>query len=514
MSDRLTTSTKKHSLIKGLAGIVIAVVLFYITPGEVSPKAPWVAAMVGFMAVWWVFEVVPIPVTSLLPLVLMPLFGISDVATVGANYGRPIIFLFLGGFLLALGLRQSGVHKRIALHIIRLIGSRPSSLVLGFMVASGGLSMWISNTASVMVLLPIALSVLEATNEQGDRPPATLGVCLMLGIAYGADIGGMSTIIGTPPNLVFIEMYSQIFPAAPEIGFLQWMSMGIPLTLVFMALGWLLLTRFIFRMPAEELFEGKTLIRHEIEKLGPVRRDEVVAATVFAAAAILWMTGSDLNLGSGLRISGWRSLLGLDLVNDAAVAVAAASILFLVPSGDRPGERLLGWQMTVSLPWGILMLFGAGFAIATGFEVSGLSDIIGSQFGQLEVYSPYLVVVIVCTLLTFLTELTSNTAMTNLVLPILAKASVALGFDPRILMIPATLSASCAFMMPIASPTQAIVFGSGYVNIRQMMRAGIWFNLLGIILLTLTFVLLGETVYGVQWDVIPEWGVESNADNG
>lgn len=511
MSDRLTTSSNKYSLIKGLAGIVIAVLLFHVTPGEVSPKAPWVAAMVGFMAVWWVFEVVPIPVTSMFPLVLMPLFGIADVATIGANYGRPIIFLFLGGFLLALGLRQSGVHKRIALHIIRLIGSRPSSLVLGFMIASGGLSMWISNTASVMVLLPIALSVLEATAEQSDSPPATLGVCLMLGIAYAADIGGMSTIIGTPPNLVFIEMYSQIFPAAPEIGFLQWMAMGIPLTLVFMIAGWLLLTRVIFRMPAVALFEGKSVIDREIEKLGAVRRDEVVAATVFAVTAILWMTGSDLNLGEGLHVSGWRSLLGLELVNDAAVAVAAASILFLVPSGDRPGQRLLRWRMTAALPWGILLLFGGGFAIATGFEVSGLSTIVGSQFAQLEGFSPLLVVIIVCTLLTFLTELTSNTAMTNLVLPILAKASVALGFDPRILMIPATLSASCAFMMPIASPTQAIVFGSGYIKIRQMIRAGIWFNVLGIILLTLAFVLLGEAVYGVLWDGIPEWAVESHS---
>lgn len=510
MSERLTTSSKQHTLIKGLAGVVLAVFLFFITPGEMSPKAPWVAAMVGFMAAWWVFEVVPIPVTSLFPLVLMPLFGVADVATVGANYGRPIIFLFLGGFLLALGLRQSGVHKRIALHIIRLIGSRPSSLVLGFMIASGGLSMWVSNTAAVMVLLPIALSVLEATAERGDSPPATLGVCLMLGIAYAADIGGMSTIIGTPPNLVFIEMYSQIFPAAPEIGFLQWMTMGIPLTLVFMTGGWLLLTRVIFRMPAAALFEGKSVIDREIVKLGRIRRDEVVAASVFAAAAILWMTGSDLSLGEGVHVSGWRSLFGLDMVNDAAVAVAAASVLFLVPSGDRPGERLLRWRMTIALPWGILLLFGAGFAIATGFEVSGLSDIIGSQFANLGVYSPVLVVIIVCTLLTFLTELTSNTAMTNLVLPILAKASVALGIDPRILMIPATLSASCAFMMPIASPTQAIVFGSGYVNIRQMIRAGIWFNILGIILLTLTFVLLGEAVYGVQWEGIPEWAVESN----
>jgi sodium-dependent dicarboxylate transporter 2/3/5 len=498
---------RKWLLVQGLAGIALAGTALVLTPGDRFPLAPWAAATVVLMAVWWVFEVIPIPVTSLFPLVLFPLFGIADVKTVGANYGRPIIFLFLGGFILALGLQQSGVHRRIALHVVRLIGSRPSQLVLGFMIASGGLSMWISNTASVMVLLPIGLSILEATRNRG-IPAAvqqSLGVSLMLGIAYGADIGGMATLIGTPPNLVFLEMHNQIFPEAPEIGFLHWMAMGIPLSVVFMAGGWLLLTRFIFPMPTQSIFESKALIRNEIQKLGPLRRDEVFAAAVFFLAAVLWMTGSDINIGGTWTIHGWRSLLGLEKVSDAAVAIAAATLLFIIPSSERKGEALLEWPIARRLPWGILLLFGGGFAIAAGFELSGLSEIVGDQFSRLSVTSPVLVVVIICTILTFLTELTSNTAMTNLVLPILAKASVAMGIDPRILMIPATLSASCAFMMPIASPTQAIVFGSGHVKIRQMIRAGIWFNLLGIILVSATFVLLGSLIFGVEWSALPAW---------
>ena len=488
-------------------GIFLAIILYIYVPSNPYPQAPAVAAMVGLMAVWWIFEVIPIPVTSLFPLFLLPAFNIHSVAEVGAFYGRPIIFLFLGGFILALGLQESGLHKRIALKIISFIGSKPSKIILGFMVSSAVLSMWISNTASVIVMLPIGLSILETAKEQGvDKVVfAKFSICLMLAMAYAADIGGMSTPIGTPPNLVFLEMFSQLFPKAPDISFLEWMVMGIPLTILFLFFGWLLLTKVIFPLPSKSLFEGSTIIQKKLELLGKIRRDEIIAGSAFLLAVILWISGSDLSIGPELTIRGWRSLTGLGLLNDAAVAVMCATLLFIVPSKKRNGKALLSWDKARELPWGILLLFGGGFAIAGSFESSGLSHIVGQGIAGTKVDSPFLLVLSINTVLTFLTEITSNTAMTNLILPILAEASVSLQIDPRILMIPATLSASCAFMMPVASPTQAIVFGSGYVNIRSMIRAGIWFNVLGIILVTVLFMTLGVQVLDLQVHGLPSW---------
>ncbi|MDH3650799.1 MAG: DASS family sodium-coupled anion symporter [Saprospiraceae bacterium] len=481
-----------HPLMQGAFGIAVAILVYYLVPGEEQPQAPIMAAIVTLMAIWWILEVVPIPVTSLFPIVLFPLFNISDVAHVGAYYGRPIIFLFLGGFLLALGLQESGIHRRIALRVVQVIGSSPRRLILGFMVASGFLSMWISNTASVMVMLPICLSILEGVKKSIDDEKliATFGVCLMLGIAYAADIGGMATLIGTPPNLIFLEMYSQLFPESPPIGFLEWMIMGLPLSIVFMALGWLILTHLIHKLPVTNIFEERTGISRQLEDMGPMSRDEKLSGLIFGLAAILWMTGSDIRISDAMTIHGWRSLLGLEYMSDSAVAVATATLLFLIPSKQRKGKTLLTWRRARELPWGILLLFGGGFAIAGGFGLTGLSALIGNLFSSLPSLHPLVIVAIICVFVTFLTELTSNSAITNLLLPILASATLVLEMDPKLLMIPATLSASCAFMMPIASPTQAIVFGSGYITIKQMMRTGIWFNLLGVFLIMALFTII------------------------
>ncbi|MCB9231759.1 MAG: DASS family sodium-coupled anion symporter [Bacteroidia bacterium] len=500
-------------LIPGFAGLLAALLTYWLVPGTSHPQAPLMAAITVLMAAWWIFEVVPIPVTSLFPLFLLPLTGIADVAETATYYGKSTIFLFLGGFLLALGLQRSGVHKRIALQIVWLAGSRPSGLVLGFMISCGFLSMWISNTAAVMVMLPIALSVLEQAKEMGAKGGlGNFAVCLMLGIAYSADIGGMGTLIGTPPNMIYNEMLGEIFPGAPKTGFLPWMMMGLPLSLLFMTGGWLLLTRVIFKLPRESIFGGRSVIRQIISQLGKVRRDEWLSAGIFGLAALLWMTGEDLVLGDNFTLPGWRSSLGLTELDDAGVAIATAVLLFLVPSADRPGQALMNWEAAKQVPWGILLLFGGGFAIAGGFTHSGLSALVGDLFAGLTIGSPALLVVLVCILLTFLTEVTSNTAITNLVLPILAKAGVALGLDPRILMIPATLSASCAFMMPVASPTQAIVFGSGHVSIKQMVRAGIWFNVLGIILVSAVFLLWGGLVLGIDLSEIPAWAISATTE--
>jgi sodium-dependent dicarboxylate transporter 2/3/5 len=489
----------KSKWIYGLLAIVLAIIIYSVVPSEEYAQAPIMAAIVIIMAVFWIFEVVPIAITSLFPIFLFPLFGILDTKSTALFFGKEIIFLFLGGLMLAQGIQNSNLHKRIALNIVNIIGSKPANLVLGFMIATAGLSMWISNTASVMVMMPIGLSIIEEMKEVENSKKflSKFAVALMLGIAYSADIGGMATLIGTPPNMVFMEMYHELFPHLPKVGFAQWMMMGLPVAITFLFTGWLLMTKVIFRMPKTKIFSSGDIIKGMLKSLGKVRRDELASGLIFLSAAILWVTGSDITLSETFVIHGWRSAFGLEMVSDASIAVATSLLLFLIPSNDRPTEKLLTWSKARELPWGILLLFGGGFAIAGGFNSSGLSNVIGNLFASLEIDSPILIVLIVCFVLTFLTEITSNTATTNLILPILAKASVVLGLDPRILMIPATLSASCAFMMPIASPTQAIIFGSGHVKIKQMIRAGILFNLWGVLIVTSVFYVMAKFVFGI-----------------
>jgi len=497
---------RKNNLFKNkwvycILAIFLAFCCYFFVPANQYPQAPIMAAIVVLMAVFWIFEVVPIAVTSLFPIFLFPLLGILETKTTALFYGKEIIFLFLGGFMLAQGIQHSNLHKRIALNIVNIIGSKPANLVLGFMIATAGLSMWISNTASVMVMMPIGLSIIEEMKDVKDAKKflSKFAVALMLGIAYSADIGGMATLIGTPPNLVFMELYHDLFPNLPPIGFTQWMMMGLPISIIFLFTGWLLMTKVIFRMPKTKVFNSENLIEDLLKDLGKIRRDEILSGLIFLIAAILWITGSDIKLSDSFIIQGWRSAFGLKMVGDTSIAVATSLLLFMIPSKDRPNEMLLTWEKAKELPWGILLLFGGGFAIAGGFNSSGLSTIIGNIIANIGIESPISIVIIVCVVLTFLTEITSNTATTNLILPILAKASAALGLDPRILMIPATLSASCAFMMPIASPTQAIVFGSGYIKIKQMIRAGILFNVLGIIVVTGVFYLLAKFAFGIEF---------------
>lgn len=492
----------KHPHIKkaiiGLLSLLVAVVVFYLVPND-NPKAPVMAAIAVIMALFWVFEVIPIPITSLLPLVLFPVFEIADSKSTAVFYGKDIIFLFLGGLILAQGLQESNLHKRLALNTVKLIGTNPVKLVLGFMVATAFLSMWISNTSSVMVMMPIAISIIDKIAEHisDHKLIKKLGLSLLLGIAYAADIGGMATLVGTPPNMVFVEMYHTLFPELPKVGFTEWMIMGVPLAIVFTFTGWLLLTKVIFRIPTFKLFENKEVIKQELKLLGKAKRDEWMAGGVFGMAVVFWITGSDITLAENFTIYGWRTLFNLPMVNDSAVAVGAAVLLFMIPSKERKNEMLLKWDQVKTLPWGILLLFGGGFALAGGFETSGLSVVIGNAFNHVDASSPFVLILVVSFILTILTEFTSNTATTNLVLPILAKASVVLGIDPRILMIPATLSASCAFMMPVASPTQAIIFGTGRVPIKEMVRAGILFNLLGVVVISVVFYLVAHVAFGI-----------------
>jgi sodium-dependent dicarboxylate transporter 2/3/5 len=487
-------------------GPALAGVVLLLSPGD-DPLVARMAAIAAWMACWWISEAVPIAVTALLPLVLIPVSRISPVGDVAVSYGRSTIFLFLGGFLIALSLEVSGLHRRVALLIVRRVGSRPARLVLGFMLATWALSMWISNTSTTMLMLPIVLSVLATAREQGGDATQhkQLAVAILLGVAYSANMGGMATLVGTPPNLAFSRLFVQLFPEAPAVSFLQWMLVALPFSIVFLLSGWWLLTRVVFRLPQGELMGGRATIEGLIAGLGPVRRDERVTGLVFGATALLWMTSAGLDLGP-VSLTGWRDALGLTgLVDDAVVAVAMAILLFVLPSADRPGEALLEWRLTRDLPWGMLLLFGGGFALAAGFKDSGLSQWAGSRFEVLGEVSPWLVVALVALLLTFLTELTSNIATAEMMLPILATAATTLGMDPRALMIPATLSASCAFMMPVATPPAAIVYGSGQVPIRQMVRAGILFNFLGVALVMAAVAALAGPVLGVDVDVLPAW---------
>lgn len=483
--------------ISSLLGL-LAYALLLAATGDPAPAK--MAGIATWMAALWVSEALPIPATSMIPLVAFPVLGIADLKATASEYAKPVVFLFLGGILLALGLQRSGLHTRLALVIVRTIGSRPRQLILGFMIAAAALSMWIANTASVMVLLPIGLAVLsEAKARTGDHPDvAILGTAVMLGIAYAADMGGMATPVGTPPNLVMLELYSEVAPDAEPISFAQWMLFGLPLSVLFVGLAWALLAFVVFPIPDRPMLGDRTAIASALRELGPVHRDEWLAGGVFACTAMLWVTGSDLVLGDGQAISGWRTLTGLSEVSDGAIAIAGALVLFALPSARHGGENLLEWETAREVPWGLVLLFGGGFALASGFGTTGLSTLIGEQMTALAGLPTVGMVGLVSLVITFMTEMTSNTATTTLVLPILASAAPALEVDPRVLMIPATLSASCAFMMPVASPTQAIVFGSGYVTIKQMVRAGIGCNLLGVVLVTALFAIWGPFAFGLS----------------
>jgi sodium-dependent dicarboxylate transporter 2/3/5 len=495
----MVLNRKQIRLILFVLALIVSGYTFFLVPSDLFPNAPAVAAMIVFMAFLWVSELIPLAVTSLIPIVFLPSIGVGELAQITSYYAKPIIFLFLGGFILAIGIQKTGLHKRIALYLLSKIGDKPHQLILGFMIASALLSMWISNTATVMVMMPVGLSVLETARSNGTsgRELSNLGIGIMLGLAYAADIGGMATVIGTPPNMVFIEMYEILFPDLPLIGFVTWMIIVLPISVLFLFTGWFVLTKMVFKLPSRRIMGGHAVIQEKYKNLGRITADEKRAGGIFLLAALLWLTGSDVQIGEQFQLSGWRSLLNLPEFKDAAVAIFAAILLFVVPSKSKPKQNILNWEDTKKVPWGILLLFGGGLALAGGFQISGLGDLVGNGFASMKLESPTAAVFSVSFVLTFLTEITSNTAITNLVLPIIAEASKAMNINPALLMIPATLSASCAFMMPVASPTQAIVFGSGYIRIKDMIKGGLWFNLIGIFLVSIIFLVWGRYVLGI-----------------
>lgn len=438
---------------------------------DMPRAAVWTAAVTTLCAVWWLTEAIALPATSLIPLALLPLLGVLTPGQVAEAYGNHLILLLLGGFMLSTAMERCGVHRRIALKMVRACGGDRAGggrrLVFGFAIASAALSMWISNTATSLMLLPIAMAVVG----QGICP--TMRVALLLGIAYGASVGGIATPVGTPPNLVFMQAFEEHFGTAPT--FLEWMRTALPITLVMIPLMTLWLTRNISaNQPPIEL-----------PTTGKWRKDEVRTLIVFLITALLWVTRKE-------PYGGWSGFFELPNANDASVALLAVVAMFLIPNGKGKREKLLDWEAASNIPWGILILFGAGIAIAKAFMVSTLAETLGTGFAQLTHLPLLLMIAVVCLLVTFLTEMTSNTATTALLMPVLASAAIATETDPKLLMIPAAISASFAFMLPVATAPNSVVFGSGQVTIRQMATEGLILNLLGtVVITTMCYFILG-----------------------
>lgn len=476
-----------------MIGLVLGPILFFLTlqffhPEGLSPQANAVLACTLWIATWWITEAIPIAVTSLLPIILFPLTDGLDLNTTTAAFGHRYVFLYIGGFILAIAIERWNLHRRIALTIINLIGTNVKSIILGFMVATGFLSMWISNTATTVMMLPIGMAIVAQLKDNPDTiedENLIFGKSLMLAIAYSASIGGMATLIGTPPNLVLAGIVQELYDI--EISFSKWIIFGLPISVVLLFICWKYLTNIAFKFKQKSFPGGQSEIRKRLDALGKISYEEKIVLGVFVLTAIAWITRSFL-------ISKW-----VPNIDDTIIAIIAGVSLFLLPASKKKNRRILNWDEAVKLPWGILLLFGGGLALAQGFRISGLAEWIGSQLNLLDGVALILLLLVLIAAVNFLTEITSNLATTAMLLPILAPLALGIDVHPYILMVGATVAASCAFMLPVATPPNAIVFGSGYLKIVDMVKVGIWMNIISIIILTVIVYFL----LPVLWDFDP-----------
>ncbi|MDF6101328.1 SLC13 family permease [Gordonia hongkongensis] len=500
-ADEVAPKTRRRQWIGLLAGVALAALVYAILPAEVGQGARLTAATAVLMGLWWMTEAIPIPATALLPLVIFPVFGSDDagesisVNDVGAAYGNNVIFLFMGGFIIALAMQRWNLHRRIALVTVSAMGTKPPMVIAGFMIATGFLSMWVSNTATAVMMIPIGVSVLALVLDLGkdsgtdapgpkatdtDEPvdgetltqaviKSNFGTALMLGIAYAASIGSLGTIIGTPPNTLLV---GYLEGEGIDIGFLEWMIAGVPLAVIFLAIAWFLLTHVLFKPEIDDIPGGRRIIRDQLDALGSMSQGEIRVAAIFGLTALAWIAVPLI----------WDEN---PPISDTGIAMTAAVLLFLLPSGSKPGVRLLDWETAIKLPWGVLLLFGGGLALSQQFESSGLTAWIGDVAAGLDTIPVIVLVVIAATAIIFLTEITSNTATAATFLPVAGGVAMGMGLDPLVLTIPVALAATCAFMLPVATPPNAVAYASGYVTIGQMIRGGLWLNLIGIVLITL-----------------------------
>lgn len=475
-----------------LLGPVIYFVLQALEHPQSMPPQAWdVLCVTIWMALWWVTEAVPIAVTALLPIILFPLTGALSIGATTAAYGDKFVFLYLGGFLLAIAIEKWELHRRIALSIINLIGTNLKLIILGFMIATAFLSMWISNTATSVMMLPIGAAIISQLKDD----PKTIrnenklfGKALMLAIAYSASIGGIATLIGTPPNLVFAGIVQKLYGI--EITFYQWIKLGLPISILLLFTCWKYLTSFAFNLEGMKLHGGSSEISRLFQELGRISKQEKIVLTVFILTALGWITRSFLLQPV------------IPFIDDTIIAISAGIVLFVLPSGKDNG-RILVWEDTVKVPWGIIILFGGGMALAKAFGETGLAVWIGEQLTELENLPLILMVFILVAAVNFLTEITSNLATTAMLLPILAPMAVAINIHPYLLLVAATLAASCAFMLPVATPPNAVVFGSGQLHIKDMVRTGIWLNAFSILLITLIIYFFLPVIWGIRVEEIP-----------
>lgn len=453
---------------------------------NLTPEGRITAAAAILIAVFWMTEAMPLAATSLLPLILFPLGGVMSLQTAAEPYANKLIFLFMGGFMIALAIERWGLHRRIALHTIRISGTRPTHIVAGFMAATAFLSMWVSNTATTVMMLPIALSVIHMMPSRDTGTSDAFATCLLLSTAYAASIGGVATLIGTPPNLFMASFLEQHYDI--HIGFARWMLLGVPLALVFLVLTWLVLTRVLFPLPATALNESAAVLRNELRAIGPMSRGERTILIVASCTAAAWVLREPLTQWDAFH----AQVPIIDRIDDTMIAIAGALALFLIPV--EPGQRTLDWPTARKLPWDILLLFGGGLSLAAAIQRSELDMWIGSALTGLAGLPLFILMMAIVAVVIFLTEITSNTATAATFLPIMA--GLAANIYPDYLtsvVVPAALAASFAFMLPVATPPNAIVFGSGHVTIPQMVRAGFWLNILGILLIPLAVWLLNPT---------------------
>ncbi len=467
-------------------------------PEGMSVPAWHCAAVALLIATWWVTEAIPLSVTALLPVALFPILGVLPLNETVAPYAHRVVMLLLGGFIIALSMQRWGLHRRIALFIVAQVGSRPENVVGGFMLACGLVSMWVFNTTTTIMMLPIALSVIDllrressgkAEHEAASRNFAT---ALMIGVAYSATIGGSGTLIGTAPNAVLAGFMHETYGV--EIGFAQWMMVGVPMVALMLPLAWLILTRVAFPMRMPPIEGHGALIRAQLAEMGPMSRGERLVSAVVGVAAFLWVFRPLIN----------DLLPGLEL-NDTSIAMAAAVALFVIPVDPRKGVFMMSGEWAAKVPWGVVVLFGGGLSLAAGIKTSGLAEWIGAATSGIAALPTLAIILAIVTLIVFLTELTSNTATTSTFLPLVAGVAVGIGENPFLLVFPLVLAANCAFMMPVATPPNAVVFASGHITVAQLIRGGIWVNLVGIVVATFIAYTAVGVAFDVELGVLPEW---------
>ncbi len=480
-----------------LGPLIFGLILLLPSPDYLSHEAWRVIALAAFMLFWWVTEAVPIPVTAILPIILVPFLGIEglDVKAAAAPYANPIVFLFMGGFMIAVAMERWRLHRRIALNIVKLTGTNANGIILGFMIATAAISMWISNTATTVMMLPIALSVIDLLTEKPeveagprDRGMRFFSVSLMLGIAYAANIGGTATIIGTPPTVVFVGYMEETFDYT--VSFTDWMLLGTPFAALMIFLTYFFITRVLYPNGLGEFKGAQEVISSELMKLGKMTTGERRTLFVFGGTALFWILRNPINQLAG-------SFLPSLEFSDTSIALIATVLLFVIPVDSEKGKFILEWKDTEKLPWGILLLFGGGLSLANALDHTGIIGLIGEQFTQTQHVGIFIMIGLTAVSL-FLTEIMSNLALVVVLLPVVGGVALGMGLDPLVLCIPVTLAASCAFMLPMSTPPNAIVFASGYLRIPQMVRAGLILNILAILLIALAAQYFLPIVFNIQ----------------